>query len=141
MENFAVGQGVSRVEDLRLLKGKGRFLDDVVLPHQAYGFVVRSPFAHARIPSVGVDAARAAPGVLAVLTGVELRADGIGPLLCEATGLRRGDEAMYYIPRTALALDRVRHVGDPIAFVVAESLGQARDGGNWSRLTTKCCRR
>jgi carbon-monoxide dehydrogenase large subunit len=127
MENFSIGQGVSRVEDPRLLKGMGRFLNDVELPHQAYGFVVRSPHAHARIRSVGVDTAKAAPGVLAVLTGAQLRADGIGPLLCEATGLSRGDEAMFYIPRTALASDRVRHVGDPIAFVVAENLGQARD--------------
>ena len=127
MENFAIGQGVKRTEDPRLLKGMGRFLNDVVLPNQAYGFVIRSPYAHARIRSISVDTAKAASGVLAVMTGEELRADGIGPLLCDAKELTRGDEPMFHIPRTALVLDRARHVGDPIAFVVAESLGQARD--------------
>ena len=91
MERFAIGQPVRRTEDPRFLKGRGRFLNDVVLPGQAYGFVVRSPFAHARVRSIDAEAAKAAPGVLAVLTGAELQADGIGPLRCEAAGLQRGD--------------------------------------------------
>ena len=127
MERFAVGQSVTRVEDPRLLRGRGRFLNDVVLPGQAYGFVVRSPFAHARVRSIDAEAAKAAPGVLAVLTGAELQADGIGPLRCEAAGLQRGDEPMFYIPRTVLVSDRVRLVGDPVVLVVAESVRQARD--------------
>ncbi len=130
MERFAIGQGVRRTEDSRLLKGLGRFLNDVMLPDQAYGFVVRSPYAHARVRSVDAETAKVASGVLTVLTGAELQADGIGPLLCDAKGLMRGDEPMFHIPRTALVLDRVRHVGDPIAFIVAESLGQARDAAD-----------
>ncbi len=122
MEKFAVGQSVRRTEDPRLLKGMGRFLNDVALPGQACGFVVRSPYAHARVGSIDTEAAKAAPGVLAVLTGAELQADSIGPLRCEAAGLRRGDEPMFHIPRTALVVDRVRHVGDPVAFIIIINL-------------------
>src|SRR5439155_15575053 len=80
VEKFAVGQSVRRVEDPHLLQGLGRYSDDVSLPRQAYATVVRSPHAHARIRALDVAAARAAPGVLAVLTGADLAADGLGNL-------------------------------------------------------------
>lgn len=130
MERFAVGQGVKRTEDPRLLKGLGQFLDDVPLPQLAHGFVLRSPHAYARVCSIDVDAAKTAPGVIAVLTGAELQADGIGPLRCEMDGLRRGSEGMFHTSRFALVAETVRHVGDPVAFIVAESFNAARDAAD-----------
>jgi carbon-monoxide dehydrogenase large subunit len=127
MEKFSVGQPVKRTEDPRLLKGHGQFLDDISLTDQAHGFVVRSPYAYARIRSINVEAAKAAPGVIAVLTAADLSADGIGPVRCVFGGLRRGDEDMFYTSRAALVADCVRHVGDPVALIVAESVIQARD--------------
>jgi carbon-monoxide dehydrogenase large subunit len=130
MEKFAVGQPVRRTEDPRLLKGLGQFLDDISLSGQAHGFVLRSPHAHARIRLIDFAAAETAPGVLAVLTGAELLADGIDPLRSRFGGLKRGSEDMFHATRYALAAERVRHVGDPVAFVVAESLYQARDAAD-----------
>ncbi len=130
MEKFAVGQGIARTEDPRLLKGLGQYLDDVSLAGQAHGFVLRSPYAHARIRSIDAEAARAAPGVLAVLTGAELQADGIGALQCEIAGLQRGSEDMFNTTRFALADDRVRHVGDAVAFIIAEDICQAREAAD-----------
>ncbi len=127
MERFAIGQPVKRTEDPRLLKGFGQFLDDVSLPNQAHGFVVRSPYAFAVIRSIDVEAAKAAPGVIAVLTGADLQADGIGPVRCAFGGLRRGENDMFHTSRAALVSDRVRHVGDPVALIVAESSRQAKD--------------
>ena len=130
MERFAVGQGVARTGDPRLLRGRGRFLDDVSLPQLAHGFVLRSPHAHARIRSIEVESAQSAPGVLTVLTGADLHADGIGPLRCEIDGLRRGSEVMFHTSRFALVAETVRHVGDPVAFIVAESFNAARDAAD-----------
>src|SRR5262249_58902982 len=80
VEKFAVGQSVRRVEDPRLLQGLGRYSDDVNLPRQAYAAIVRSPHAHARIKGIDATAARAAAGVIAVLTGEDLAADKLGNL-------------------------------------------------------------
>jgi carbon-monoxide dehydrogenase large subunit len=127
MGEFALGQGVPRFEDPRLLKGGGRYVDDLVLPRMVWGHVLRSPHAHARVRGIDAAAARAAPGVLAVLTGADWRASGWGDLP-SAAGNRRRDGSPAYRPcYPALALDRVRWVGDPVAFVVAETRHQAAD--------------
>jgi aerobic carbon-monoxide dehydrogenase large subunit len=127
MGEFALGQPVPRFEDPRLLRGGGRYVDDMVLPRMAFGHVLRSPHAHARIRSIDTTAAKAAPGVLAVLTGTDWQASGWGDLPT-ATGNRWRDGSPAYRPRyPALVKDRVRWVGDYVAFVVAESAHQAAD--------------
>src|SRR5271163_1671800 len=127
MGEFALGQAVSRFEDPRLLRGGGRYVDDMVLPRMAFGHVLRSPHAHARIRSIDTTAAKAAPGVLAVLTGADWEASGWRDLP-SATGNRRRDGTPAYRPRfPALVKDRVRWVGDYVAFVVTETHHQAAD--------------
>jgi carbon-monoxide dehydrogenase large subunit len=127
MPKFALGQSVTRVEDAALVTGRGRYTDDVRIEGEAHAFILRSPHAHARIRALHTKAAERAPGVVAVLTGRDAAADGLGHIPClvgvtNRDGTRRADT-----PRPILALDCVRHVGDPIAVVVAETLGQARD--------------
>ena len=128
MGDFSIGQSVSRFEDPRLLRGGGRYVDDVALPNMAYGFVLRSPHAHARIRSIDTRAAEAAPGVLAVLTGKYWLASGFGADLPRGSGLKKRDGApMFVPPYPALVTDRVKRVGDYVAFVVAETRNQAMD--------------
>jgi carbon-monoxide dehydrogenase large subunit len=127
VEKFAIGQSVRRLEDPRLLRGFGRYSDDVSLAHQAYAVVVRSPHAHAAIRSVDTSVARKASGVLAVLTGADLAADGLGDLPTDKTRKRRDGSPAFATPRPALVRDRVRHVGDPVALVVAETPERAVD--------------
>jgi aerobic carbon-monoxide dehydrogenase large subunit len=127
MTKFGVAQPVRRVEDPRLLKGSGRYTDDIVLPNMLRLAVVRSPHAAARITGIDVTAARAAAGVRAVFTGADLKTDGLGPLPCAAPVDNRDGTPMYNPPHLTLAVDVVRHVGDPIAFVVADSATAARD--------------
>ena len=127
MGEFAIGQGVTRFEDPRLLRGGGRYLDDIVLPGMAIGYVLRSPHAHARIRSVDATRARGAPGVLLVLTGADWKSSGWGDLPVPGGQKRRDGSAMYRSPYPALAQERVRWVGDYVAFVVAETYGQAAD--------------
>ena len=124
---FGLAQPVRRVEDLRLLKGAGRYTDDIALPHAAFGLVVRSPHAHARILSCDVSAARHVAGVLAVYTAADLDADKIGPLPCAAPVQNSDGSAMATPPHPVLATGTVRHVGDPVAFIVAETMDAARD--------------
>ena len=127
MGEFALGQAVPRFEDPRLLRGGGRYVDDMVLPRMAFGHVLRSPHAHARIRSIDTTAAKATPGVLAVLTGADWQASGWGDLP-SASGNMRRDGSPAYRPRfPALVKDRVRWVGDYVAFVVAETRHQAAD--------------
>ncbi|PYM28168.1 MAG: carbon monoxide dehydrogenase [Candidatus Rokuibacteriota bacterium] len=127
VEKFGVGQSARRLEDPHLLRGLGRYSDDVTLPRQAYGAVVRSPHAHARIRALDVAAAARAPGVVTVLTGADLAADGLGNLPTDGNRKRRDGSPAFKTPRPALARERVRHVGDPVAFVVAETPAQAAD--------------
>src|SRR5437870_8397550 len=127
VEKFAIGQSVRRLEDPRLIQGFGRYSDDVSLPRQAYAVVVRSPHAHARIRSMDTLAARGAPGVLAVLTGADWAADRLGDMPTDKSRKRRDGSPAIATPRPALIRDRVRHVGDPIALVVAETQSQAVD--------------
>jgi carbon-monoxide dehydrogenase large subunit len=127
VQKFGIGQAVSRFEDPRLVRGGGRYVDDIVLPGMAFGHVVRSPHAHAKIRSIDAAAAKAAPGVLAVLTGVDWRASGWGDLPVPG-GFKRRDGSPMYRPRyPALVSDRVRWVGDYVAFVVAQTRHQAAD--------------
>jgi carbon-monoxide dehydrogenase large subunit len=132
MSVLAIGQRVRREEDLRLLTGRGRYADDVRAigpdgepPARAY--VMRSPHAHARIGSVDACRARAAPGVLAVLTGDDLLRRGLGALRPLIPRRKKNGGPSFVCPQTLLAQDRVRHVGQPVAFVVAETLNQAKD--------------
>ncbi|MEO9188786.1 MAG: xanthine dehydrogenase family protein molybdopterin-binding subunit [Acetobacteraceae bacterium] len=124
---FGIGQPVRRFEDVRLLAGKGRYQDDVVLPRQAYAVFVRSPHAHARIRSLDVAAASAAPGILAVHTGVDYANDGLGMPKAAMPRKKADGSPMFAPQRPALVIDRVRYVGDPIAMVIAETLAQAKD--------------
>src|SRR5436309_681907 len=126
-EKFAVGQSVRRREDPRLIQGDGRYSDDVNLPRQAYAVIVRSPHAHALIRAIDGSAALKADGVLAVLTGNELAAAGVGNLPTDTTRKRRDGSAAFATPRPALARGRARHVGDPVALVVADTAVQAAD--------------
>jgi aerobic carbon-monoxide dehydrogenase large subunit len=127
VEKFAIGQSVRRLEDPRLLQGFGRYSDDVSLPRQAYAVVVRSPHAHARIRAVDVAAASRAPGVIAVLTGADVAADGLGNLPTDPGRKRRDGSPAFTTPRPPLARERVRHVGDPVALVVADTPERATD--------------
>jgi len=124
---FALGQAVPRTEDPRLLTGRGRYTDDFVLPRLAHANVLRSPHAHARIRSIDVRAARQMPGVLAVLTGEDWAAEKFGGPRPIIPRQRRDGSPMFVPPRPALAKDRAMLVGDPIAFVVAESVDLAKD--------------
>jgi aerobic carbon-monoxide dehydrogenase large subunit len=127
MGEFAIGQPVPRFEDPRLVKGAGRYVADMVFPGMAFGYVLRSPHAHARIRSIDTSKAKAAPGVLAVLTSADYKAAGFGDLPVPG-GLQRRDGAPGYRPRyPALAEDHVRMIGDYVAFVVAETNYQAAD--------------
>jgi carbon-monoxide dehydrogenase large subunit len=125
IEKFAVGQSVPRLEDPMLVRGLGRYTDDVSLPGQAYGVMVRSRNAHGVIRGIDTKAAAQMPGVLAVYTGADLKDYGL--LKC-LVGLNNRDGSPLKKPqRPALATDRVRYVGDPVACVVAETLAQAKD--------------
>ncbi|HEY4252207.1 MAG TPA: xanthine dehydrogenase family protein molybdopterin-binding subunit [Roseomonas sp.] len=124
---FGVGQPVPRQEDPTLLRGQGRYTDDLALPNQAWCVMVRSPYAHGIIRGIGTDAARAMPGVLAVITGADLVAAGYGNLRCVAPLKNRDGSPLLNVERPSLATDKVRFVGDPVAFVVAETRMQARD--------------
>src|ERR1700692_2315801 len=124
---FGVGQPVRRHEDLRLITGQGRYTDDVVLPRMTQAFVLRSPVAHAHIKRIDAAAARRMPGVLFVGTGEDVRADGLGDVPCTVPLMSRDGKPRQDTPRPALALGKVRHVGQPVALVVAETLAAARD--------------
>jgi carbon-monoxide dehydrogenase large subunit len=127
MAQFGIGQPVRRVEDRRFLTGSGRYVDDLTWPHQAYAFMLRSPHAHARIRAIDTAAAAAAPGVLAVYTGADLARDGIGTIPCLSPLQNRDGSPAVMPPRPALVRERVRHVGDTVAMVVADTLAAARD--------------
>ena len=117
--NELSGQSIRRLEDPRFLTGKGNFTDDINRAGQLYVQVIRSPHAHARIDGIDAVAALAVPGVLGVFDAQDLRADGVGPLPC--TTKVATVEPMRIPDRFALAADRARHVGEPVAFVVAQS--------------------
>ena len=127
MAKFGIAQPVRRVEDPRLLLGAGRYTDDIALADTAVGVVLRSPHAAAAVTRMDVAAARAAPGILGVYTAADLKADGIGPLPCGIPLKNRDGTDRADPPHSVLADGAVRHVGDPVAFIVAETHQQARD--------------
>src|SRR4051794_34425921 len=130
MRQFGIGQPIRRVEDRRFLTGSGRYLDDIARPHQAHMALLRSPHAHASIRAIDVAAALAAPGVVAVFTGEDMAHDGVGTIPCVSAVTNRDGSQMTLPPRPALARDRVRHVGDAVALVIAETAAQARDAAD-----------
>ena len=130
MAKYGVGQPVLRFEDPRLLRGEGRFIDDVNLPGQAYAVLVRSPHAHAKILKVDVADARKVPGVLAVYTGADYAADWLGMPKANMPRKRPDGKPMYAPQRPPLVTDRVRYVGDPVVMVIADTLAQAKDAAD-----------
>jgi len=127
MPKFGMGQPARRTEDQRFITGHGRYTDDIALPRQTHAYILRSPHAHAKIRKIDIRAAMKAPGVVGVVTGADLDRDGIGPIPC-LTPINNVDGSEAKLPpRKALTTDKVRHVGDSVAMVVAESLAQAKD--------------
>ncbi len=127
MSRFGIGQAVRRTEDRRFLTGTGAFVGDMIMPRQCYGAPVLSPHAHAKIRRIDTAAARDAPGVLAVLTGADAAADKIGGIPPYFMPKAWGGPDAYATLRPVLLADRVRCVGDRVAYVVAETEAQARD--------------
>ncbi len=132
--NTGIGQPVRRREDLRLLTGNGRYSDDVNLPGQAYAVMVRSPHAHALIRRIDAAAARAMPGVLAVLTGEDVVADGLQPLPnianrhpADISISNRDGSPVVRPTQAAIIWPEVCHVGEIVAVIVATSLAAAKD--------------
>ena len=127
MQANGIGASVRRKEDQRFLLGKGRYTDDINVAGQTHAYFLRSPHAHAIIEGIDTSAATAAPGVVAVLTGADLAADGIGPLICGVTVTSDDGEPHRAPAHPALAQGKVNYVGDHVAIVIAETLTQARD--------------
>jgi len=133
-----IGESVLRKEDLRYIQGQGQYSDDLNKPNQLYGFFVRSQIAHGIIKNINVEAALAAPGVIAVLTGRDFEADGYGPVLHRAIeaspedftkpAFDETDPVAIQFPQWPMPFDKVRHVGEPMAFVVAETIAAAETG-------------
>ncbi|MFO0448619.1 MAG: xanthine dehydrogenase family protein molybdopterin-binding subunit [Pseudomonadota bacterium] len=122
-----IGASVRRVEDQRFITGRGSYVDDLERPGQVHAHVVRSSVAHGEIRRIGTDAARAAPGVLGVYVGEDLRADGIGDLPCGWFVSNIDGTPMFSPSHPVVAVGRVRYVGEPVAVVIAETAQQARD--------------
>ncbi len=127
MREFDLGRAVPRVEDFQLLRGRGRYTDDIVLPRQAHLYVLRSPHAAARIRTIDLGAAAAAPGVITILTGRDADQDGLGTFSSAVQRKGRDGTANFVPPYRVLASDRVRHVGEPVAAIIAETLAEAKD--------------
>jgi aerobic carbon-monoxide dehydrogenase large subunit len=140
---FGIGKPVRRKEDVRLLTGKGRYSDDQALPHQAYASILRSPHAHARIVSIDTAEALRVPGVIAVFTGADVKADSLKPIMPDyffmgpievqrqmpdVVLVNKDGSNIYESPYHLLAQDRARFVGQAIAMVVADTVGAAKDG-------------
>jgi carbon-monoxide dehydrogenase large subunit len=127
LQKYGVGQPVRRKEDDTLVRGKGKYTDDFNLPGQVYAWIVRSSHAHGVIRSIDTSAAKAMPGVLGVWTGADMASAGHGPFTCGLPLKNRDGSPLLQTNRTPLMTDKVRYVGDPVAFVVAETVAQARD--------------
>ena len=122
-----IGQSIKRREDQRFLTGAGNYTDDVTLPHQTYGAFLRSPHAHARITSINLEAAKKAPGVVQIFAGSDLAEAKVGGLPCGWLIHSKDGTPMKEPAHPVLAQGKVRHVGDQVALVVAETMVQARD--------------
>ena len=126
-EGTGIGAAVRRREDERFLRGRGNFVDDINRPGQVYVSFLRSPHAHANIRSIDSSAAKAASGVVAVYTGEDLEADGVGGLICGWTITQPNGETHKAPKHPVIAVGKVRHVGEVVAMVLAESQHQAKD--------------
>src|SRR3954453_16792412 len=124
---FGVGQPVRRFEDHTLITGKGRYTDDIRFENAAHAYVLRARAGHANIRSIEAAAARKMPGVLLLLTGEDVKADGLGDVPCHAPLNNKDGSPRHDTPRPALAVGKVRHLGQPVPLVVAETLLQAQD--------------
>jgi carbon-monoxide dehydrogenase large subunit len=129
LQKYGVGQPVRRKEDDTLVRGKGKYTDDFSLPGQAYAWMVRSSHAHGILRGIDTSAAKAMPGVLGVWTGTDLAAAGYDPFTCGLPLKSRDGSPLLQTNRMPLMTDKVRYVGDAVAFVVAGTLAQARDAG------------
>ncbi len=127
MTATGIGARAARKEDRRFLTGNGRYVDDIDRPGQLHAVLARSPHAHARLGAIDASAARAAPGVAAVFTAADLAADNVGGLPCGWLIKNKDGSDMVEPPHPVLATGKVRHVGDPVAMVLAETRAQARD--------------
>ena len=132
-----IGARVARKEDKRFITGAGRYVDDMVVPGMKHAAFVRSPHAHADIKKIDVKKAEAMPGVIGVLTGRQLKADGIGNLICGWMIHSKDGSPMKMGAWSPLAVDRVRYVGDAVVIVVADTKGQARDAAEAVEITYK----
>src|SRR3954470_2001358 len=127
LQKYGVGQPVLRKEDDTLVRGHGKYTDDFSLPGQAFAWIVRSSHAHGVIKRIDTSAARSMPGVLGVWTGADLASANYAPFSCGLPLKSRDGSPLLQTNRTALMTDKVRYVGDPVAFVIAETVAQARD--------------
>ncbi|HKX07036.1 MAG TPA: xanthine dehydrogenase family protein molybdopterin-binding subunit [Stellaceae bacterium] len=127
MREMGLGRAIPRTEDWRLLRGRGRYTDDITLPREARLYVLRSPHAAARIRSIDVAPALEAPGVLTIVTGADAMKEGFGTFASRVTRQRPDGKPNFVPPYRPLAVDRVHHVGEPVAAIVAETLDQAKD--------------
>src|SRR5690606_7971686 len=130
-----IGARIARKEDKRFITGTGRYVDDMVVPGMKHAVFVRSPHAHADILNIDVSKAEAMPGVIGVLTGRQLKADGIGNLICGWMIHSKDGTPMKMGAWSPLAVDRVRFTGEAVAIVVAETKGQARDAAEAVEVT------
>ena len=127
MTDQGIGAPVRRKEDFRFITGQGRYVDDINRPGQAHAYFLRSPHAHARIKSIDLKDASAAPGVVAIFTGDDIAADKVGGLICGWAIFNKDGSPMRAGAHPALAQGKVRYVGDHVAVVIADTLAQARD--------------
>jgi aerobic carbon-monoxide dehydrogenase large subunit len=126
MSDTGIGASLPRKEDGRFIRGQGRYVDDIDRPGQAFAYILRSPEAHAEIASIDTSSAEAAEGVVAVFTGADLAADEVGGVPCGWQIHSKDGSPMVEPPHPALAQGRVRHVGDQVAVVIAETRAQAK---------------
>ena len=122
-----IGASVRRKEDLRFLTGRGTYTDDISRPGQLFAFICRSDRAHARLTAIRTEAVSSSPGVVAVFTGADLEADGVGGIPCGWQIYSRDRLPMVEPRHPVLAVGKVRHVGDPVAVVIAETRQAAKD--------------
>src|SRR5262244_4243303 len=134
MAHQGIGARVPRKEDRRFITGQGNYTDDIAVKNAAHTEFVRSPHAHARIVGIDASAALAAPGVIGVLTGAALAEDKVGNLICGWMIHSKDGSPMKMAPHPALASQKVCHVGEPVAVVLADSLAEARDAAEQVRI-------
>jgi len=127
MTATGIGASVRRLEDQRFITGRGKYTDDIHRPGQVYAHLLRSNIAHGELRRIDCEAARQAPGVLGVFTGADLRADGVGDLPVIWMTMNMDGTPMFVPARPVLAIDRVRHVGEPLAVIVATRPALAKD--------------